>query len=74
MLPLKVVTPLYTVAKISFSALAKTGGTFTSNALDNVAARPEPFVSLIAYGSFASKKSDLLTVTVNKFVLFLVID
>ena len=48
MLPLKVVTPLYTVAKISFSALLKTGGTFTSNAPDNVAARPEPFVSLIA--------------------------
>ena len=61
-------------ARTASAAEAKTGGTFTSNTLDNVAARPEPFVSLIAYGSPASKKSSLATVTVNKFVLFLVID
>ena len=65
MLPLRAAPPLNTVARTASAAEAKTGGTFTSNAPDNVAARPEPFVSLIAYGSFASRKSDLCTVTVN---------
>ena len=55
------------------AAVAKVGGRFTSIAFANVAERPEPFVTFIAYGSFASKKSDLAAVTVNLLVLFLII-
>ena len=39
-----------------------------------LADKPEPFVTFIVYGSFVLSKPDLATVTVNKLLLFLVVD
>ena len=47
-LPLNAGPPLKMVAKLVSADWAKVGGWLQSIALDNVAARPEPFVTLIA--------------------------
>ena len=58
-------SPSSTVPIFVSAAVEKVGGRLTSIAPAKVAASPEPFSRESVYGSFASVKSDLATVTVN---------